>query len=106
MKTVLYYFAAIVLFFGLIFFVNEFEIFGIKFWGVRRANAQREVFEQTQSYVEGKRQEVAKYRYEYLKSKDKDEKAAIRATLRSSLANFDVTKLDPDMRSFVDSVAY
>jgi hypothetical protein len=105
MKTVVAALGSFVLFVGLIVFANEFEIFGIKFWGSRKANAQREVFEQTQSYVEGKRQEVTKYRYEYLKAKDRDEKEAIKATLRSSLANFDKTKLDADLRSFLDSVA-
>jgi len=74
--------------------------------GKAQQNAERKVFEQSQSYVEGKRQEVIKYRYEYLKTKDKDERAAIRATLRSSLANFDKSKLDYDLQSFIDSTAY
>ena len=72
--------------------------------GKAQQNAERKVFEQTQSYVEGKRQEVTKYRYEYLKAKDRDEREAIKATLRTSLANFDKSKLDYDLQSFVDTV--
>ena len=72
--------------------------------GKAQQNAERTVFEETQSYVEGKRQEVTKYRYEYLKTKDKDERAAIRATLRSSLANFDLNKLSSDDYSFVQEL--
>jgi len=96
----------IILFMGLSLAFGWFGVGYTRTVGKAQQNAERTVFEETQSYVEGKRQEVTKYRYEYLKTKDKDEKAAIKATLRSSLANFDKSKLDYDLRSFVDSVAY
>ena len=51
MKNGLLTIGAIIGLFALIFLANEFSIFGVKFWGVRKENARREVFEQTQSYV-------------------------------------------------------
>ena len=84
-----------------IFAANEFEIFGTRFWGVRKENARREVFEQTQSYVEGKRQELTKLHHEWVKASDED-KVAIEATVRQSFSNFDDTKIiDSDMYSFL-----
>jgi len=91
---------------GLSFGLGWVNVGYTKTVGKAQQNAQRTVFEETQSYVEGKRQEVAKFRYEYLKSKDPQEKTAIRSMLRSSLANFDKTKLDQDMVSFLDSISY
>ncbi len=95
----------IVLTIGSVFLANEFEIFGIKFWGVRKENARREVFEQTQSYVEGKRQDLLRYRLEYYKCKDAQEKEAIRQTIILSFSNFPEEKLtDPDLRQFLHAM--
>lgn len=106
MKNVLIVLAIIIGLFGLTFLANEYEIFGIKFWGVRKENAKREVFEQTQSYVEGKRQELTKYRLEYQRTKDPVEKEAIRQTVVTSFANLDYTKLPPDLQSFLNDLKY
>ena len=87
--------------FALIFVVNEFQIFGIKFWGVRTENAKREVFEQTQSYVEGKRQELIKYHHEWMNTPE-DGRLALEAVIRQSFANLDASKItDPDLYDFL-----
>jgi len=104
MKDTLKVIAVIIGFFALIFLANEFEIFGIRFWGVRAENARREVFEQTQSYVEGKRQELTKYRLEYQRTKDSTEKEAIRQTILQSFANFDEKKLPYDLLQFLEEM--
>ena len=107
MRTVLLVIAGIISMFALVFLANEFEIFGVKFWSVRKANAQREVFEQTQSYIEGKRQELVKLHYEWLKA-PKEDKAAIEATIRMSFANFDDSKLVdmPELYHFLIETKY
>ena len=70
-------------------------------------NVKREVFENTQSYVEGKRQDLVKYRLEYLKSKDPQEKEALRQTIVQMFANFDEEKLtDPELKSFLHSMKF
>lgn len=67
-----------------------------------RENVRREVFENTQSYVEGKRQELTKYRMEYLKAKDEQTKAAIQMTVTSSCVNLDIELLkDVELQRFL-----
>lgn len=93
-------------FFALIVLVNEFEIAGVKFWGVRKENARREVFEQTQSYVEGKRQDLIKYHHEWVNASD-DDKVAIEFTIRQSFSQFNEDKYlvdQPELLSFLKEV--
>lgn len=79
--------------FGLSF---GFEVLGIKKEGVTqpmREDVRREVFEGTRSYNEGKEQQLAKYRLEWMKG-DAATKAALEATIQASFANFDKNKLN------------
>jgi len=106
MRIALILIGSIIGLFILIFLANEFSIFGTKFWGVRQQNARREVFEQTQSYVEGKRQELIKLHHEWNKA-NSDDKIAIEATIRMSFANFDESKIEqPELNSFLKNVKY
>ncbi len=107
MKNIFITIGFIVGFVVLIFAANEFEIFGTSFWGVRKENARREVFEQTQSYVEGKRQELIKLHHEWNKATSED-KLAIEATIRMSFANFDESKLVdfPELYGFLKTIKY
>jgi len=106
MKKALIVIGLIIGFFLLVFLANEFSIFSTKFWGVRKENARREVFEQTQSYVEGKRQELIKLHHEWNKA-DADDKLAIEATIRMSFANFDENKIEQtELYSFLKSIKY
>jgi len=104
MKNTLIVIGSILALFVLIFLANEFEIFGVKFWGVRKENAKREVFEQTQSYVEGKRQDLVRYHHEWVNA-DEDSKKSIEATIRVSFANFDESKItNPEMYGFLHRI--
>jgi len=96
----------IVAFIALIVLVNEFEIAGVKFWGVRKENARREVFEQTQSYVEGKRQDLIKYHHEWVNA-SVDDKIAIEFTIRESFSQFNEDKYladQPELLSFLKNI--
>ena len=105
MKATLITIGSILALFILIFLANEFEIFGIKFWGVRKENARREVFEQTQSYVESKRVDLAKYHHEWVIAKTPEDKTAIEAVVRQTFANFDPEQIkDPVLNSFLRDV--
>ena len=96
----------VALLFTVIFAVNTFQIFGIKLWGVDRSNAQRQVFEQSQSYVEGKRQELIKYHHQWLLSTPA-EKASIEFVIRPSFANFDDTNIeDFELRNFLVEIKH
>lgn len=106
MRTTLIVIGSIIGLFLLIFLANEFSIFDTKFWGVRQQNARREVFENTQSYVEGKRQELIKLHHEWNKA-NADDKIAIEATIRMNFANFDESKIEqPELYSFLKTIKY
>lgn len=69
-------------------------------------DAEREVFEQSQSYVEGKRQEAQKLYQEYIREKDVESKSAIREIVSISFANFDESKLQSPIKEFVYSCKF
>jgi hypothetical protein len=72
--------------------------------GKAQENARREVFEQTQSYVGGKIQELSKLKHEWNRS-DEDGKITIESIVRSNFANFDETNIqDPNLYSFLQLV--
>jgi len=83
-----------------------FDVFYTKTVGKAKQNAEREVFEQTQSYVEGKRQEAVKFYQEYNKAKTPQEKEAIKELVRLSFANFDEEKLPERLRIFIYNCKY
>ena len=84
--------------------LGYFNVFATKTVGKAQQNANREVFEQTQSYVEGKRQELIKYHHEWVKA-SKEDKESIQASIRLSFANFDDELIkDPDLYSFLKMV--
>lgn len=91
--------------FGLTLGFGWFGVYQTKTVGRAQQNADREVFEQTQSFVEGKRQELIKLHHEWMSAKPED-KLAIEATIRMSFASFDESKLVdfPELYSFLKTV--
>jgi len=74
--------------------------------GKAKQNAQREVFEQTQSFVEGKRQSALKYYKEY-QSLNENQKTALKNIIAQDFANFDEDKyLTGDLRNFIHNCKY
>ena len=68
-------------------------VFYTKTVGKAQQNANRTVFEQTQSYVEAKRQELVKLHHEWVQANEAD-KLPIEAMIRQSFANFDENKIE------------
>ena len=65
-------------------------------------NVDREVFENTQSYVHGKIQDLAKYKREYDATDDAIERKAIESLINQQFAQFDKKKIvDDDLRDFL-----
>jgi hypothetical protein len=101
-KIVLWSVLALVALVGLSFAMGWTNVFYTKTVGKAKQNADREVFEQTQSYIEGKRQELVKFHHEWTITTNSTDKKSIEAVVRQSFANFDETKItDPDMYSFL-----
>jgi hypothetical protein len=104
-KIILLVIAGLAILIALDFGFGYLGVFKTKTVGKARQDAQREVFEQTQSYVEGKRQEALKFYKEYKKA-DVAERPAIEEMVSHSFANFDEQKLNEPLRSFVYNCKY
>ncbi|MBE2188435.1 MAG: hypothetical protein KGZ71_09975 [Desulfobulbaceae bacterium] len=71
-----------------------------------KQDAKRKVFEQTQSYVEGKRQSALKYYKEY-QNADESGKQALKNIVSQDFANFDEDKyLSGFLRDFIRECKY
>ena len=87
-------------------FILQYLLLGnYAFFGPKKENIRRKVFEETQSYVEGKRQDAIRYYKEYMKA-DESEQATILELVSMSFANFDETKLNPKLKAFVEIAKY
>lgn len=105
MKTGKIVLISILTFIGILalsFGLGYLDVFHTKTVGKAKQNAQREVFEETQSYVEGKRQEAAKDYKEWLQA-DPSSKKALENLARTKFANFDEQKylLDGPVKTWV-----
>ena len=100
---VIAFFVAIV---GFSFGMGWTDVLYTKTVGKAKQNAQREVFEQTQSYVEGKRQMALKYYKEY-QAADESGKRAIKELVALDFANVDEEEiLTGRVRQFVIDCKY
>lgn len=74
--------------------------------GAAQQDANRKVFEHSQSYVSGKRQAAIKYYKEY-KSLPDSSRAGLRNIVAQDFANFDEDKyLTGELRSFIKDCKY
>lgn len=75
-----------------------------KFFGPKRENVRREVFEATKSYNEAKAQDLIRYRMQYMKA-DTIEKKALATMIRDMYADFDISKLrSVESREFLTKI--
>lgn len=72
-----------------------------KFFAPKKANIEREVFENTKSFTHGKIKELAKHYKEYSES-DSDDKQIIKNIIREDFADFDKEKINTQkLKSFL-----
>tara|TARA_R110000796_G_scaffold248124_1_gene374526 strand:- start:7010 stop:7348 length:339 start_codon:yes stop_codon:yes gene_type:complete len=76
--------------------------------GKSQQNADRVVFEETNSFTKGKRQEIIKYYKEWQSAETLQEKKAIETIVSMSLADFDEDRFITDARllSWIKDVKY
>lgn len=87
-----------------VFSLNVVGLINLQFWGAQYENTRREIFENTKSYKEGKKQDLIKYRLEYLKAESVEEKQAITSTIRMMFSNYNSDNLEPELKSFLQSI--
>lgn len=83
-----------------VFLLSYFGLGMYRYFAPKQEDARREVFENTQSFVQGKNQDLAKYYLEY--QGDETKRAAIAAVIQSQFAYVDADKItSPKMRAFL-----
>jgi hypothetical protein len=90
MKEELFYWVKFALVLILVVFGFGLLRLGYKsYFAPKHAEVDREVFENTKSYVHGKTQDLAKYYREYQETEDMEDKAAIQEMIVMQFAEFD-----------------
>ncbi len=74
-----------------------------RFWAPKQAAAERQVFLNTPSYIEGKNEYLSRLRMEY-QAADEGHKTALREMILSEASSVDNTKLQPDLAAFIQSL--
>lgn len=86
------------------FFGTAIDFASFKFWAPKFENVKRETFEQTQSYVEGKRQDLSRYHHEWAMAKDPADKKAIESVIRQQFSNVKPERIeDAELREWMKS---
>lgn len=103
MKAMLVILAAVLLIAIFGFAVTGYDFAMFKFWAPKYENVRREVFVNTQSFVQGKIEYLTRLRFEY-QGAEGAQKVALRELILSEAAQVDGDKLPADLLSFIRQV--
>lgn len=101
MKTIGAIILGLILLVLLTFVSSEIGLIHYQFFAPKYENARRKTFENTQSYVDGKVQDLANMKAQYDQAKDQDAKQGIQGTIRLQFANFDINKCPDGLKDFL-----
>lgn len=88
----------------LVFLLSYAGLIQYQFFAPKYENARRNVFENTQSYVQGKIEDLSNYKLQYDQAKDNDSKQAIESVIRSQFANFNIDQCPNELKAFLTSM--
>ena len=91
---------ALAVIFTLGFIFTGEDLVTYMFFAPKYANVQREVFTNTQSFVQGKAEYLGKLKYQYLMA-DGPQKQALRSLIMDEARSVDMQKMPPDIQGFV-----
>jgi hypothetical protein len=87
---------------ALTFGVSALGLVHLSFFGPKYQEAERKIYEETPSYVQGKEQTLAELRLEYRKAKTAGERSNIKSMIINEAATMDLDQLkDSSLRRFV-----
>lgn len=93
----------IVALFGLTWLVQGNEFFLAKVFAPKMEDVRRETFEHSKAYNQGMTQELQNMQFEYVKA-DEKQKDALASIILHRVADYDVSKLPADLRTFVEEL--
>ena len=76
----------------------------MEFFGVRRENVKREIFEQSKSHVHGTIKNLSRLQLEYKIATNEAHKMAIKEMILMESSTFDVSKLPHNLQTFIRSL--
>jgi hypothetical protein len=98
-------FTILLAFYIIAFVVTGGDLFIYRFWQPKVENAKRQVFENTQSYVQGKTEYISKLRFQYKTvEQGSAQQTALRELILSEASTVDNDKLPMDIQSFISSL--
>lgn len=74
------------------------------FWAPKQANVERKVFENTQSYVQGKVSYLSQLRLDYEQATEQTQKNALRRIILTESAQIDSKHLPVDLNLFIEQL--
>ena len=104
-RVVIAWVIVLIVIYGIGFLATGGDLAIYRFWAPKQENARRVVFENTQSYVEGKIQALAQERLAY-ESADAGsaQQKSLRTMIISEASTVDNSKLPADLRIFVSGL--
>ena len=108
MKIIFSFLGVLVLLIGLNFVFGFVDVFYTKTVGKAKQNANREVYEQTNSFVKGKRMEAIKLYQEYINAETAKDSQAIKTVIQMDFADFDEDTYIKNLklRNFIHQMKY
>jgi len=107
LKITLAIILCLVLLTGTSFVLNGIGLVSFKFFAPKYEDAKREVFENTNSRINGAVQEINKRMIEYNRAESKADKIAIAEYIRSSYPDLEPSKInDAKIRRFFEKCKY
>lgn len=97
--------AAMIAIYAIGFIATGGDLAIYRFWAPKQENARRVVFENTQSFVQGKISHLTDLQLAYEQAEG-NQKSAIRTAILREAAQIDLDKLPPDLRGFVPSLKW
>lgn len=103
-KLFFIWFGGVILFFVLIWAIAFHNVIFMSVFAPMFENVNRKVFENTKSYNQGMIQELQNMQFEYLRTTDKEGKAAMATVILQRVADFPPERLPLDLRSFIENI--
>ncbi len=83
--------------------VQGADFFIYQWLAPKREAARRHVFEESKAYNQGLQQELESMRFQY-ELADPSHRAALRSIILHRVADYDLSRLQPDMQQFVNQL--
>ncbi len=93
----------LVVLFAVAWLVQGNDFFMYKYFAPKREQVRRQVFEQSKAYNQGQIQDLQQMMFEYVQAAP-EQKAALASIILHRVADYDVNKLPPDLRDFVEKL--